>query len=163
MRLEPVAEGASQHTGCCARRSALHAEVLAIEEICGVSPIKRKGLESGKGPKGSRRPLPTVAHETGDAESTVAFGICIYRLGIPIGQIEISQARSWIAIPPRIWPLGTVLSAVRGSVPFRLAWKFRVGPAGIGFCFCLADIHGCVERQRDILEHATVEPILPRS
>ena len=75
MRLEPVAERPPQHARGRARRTALHHEVLPIEEIRGIPGIERKWLEPGKGRKRRARPFPAIPHEIGDAEIAVALRV----------------------------------------------------------------------------------------
>src|SRR5260370_35500439 len=79
MRLEPVAERAPQHARCGARRPAFQDEVLAIEEIGGVSAVEREWFESGDRCKLSRRPLPPLAEHAVTTEAALALGSDVNR------------------------------------------------------------------------------------
>ena len=74
MGLEPIAKGPPQHARGRVRRTAFHYEVLGVEKIRGVTGIKRKWLEPGKGKKGRARPLPAISGKVGNAEIAGPIG-----------------------------------------------------------------------------------------
>jgi hypothetical protein len=74
MWLKPIAKRPPQHARSRVRRTAFHDEVLGVEKIRGVTGIKRKWLESGKGSKGRARPLPSVSGKVGNAKIAETVG-----------------------------------------------------------------------------------------
>src|SRR5258708_9551559 len=117
MRLEPVAECAAQHTGRGARRSAFQDEVLAVEEIGGVSAVEREWFESGERCEFSRGPLPSIAQHAVNAECALALGKCVHRRGAPAGKIEVAMLFRGLLIAPRVFPLIAVRGPIRSALP----------------------------------------------
>src|SRR5487761_2556572 len=93
MRLEPVPERPSQHACGCARGTTLHHEVLPIEEIRGITGIKRKWLKPGKGRERRARPFPSISHQIGNAEVAVPLGIRSSGNRVPALEIKIAAPR----------------------------------------------------------------------
>src|SRR5581483_12382144 len=91
MRLEPVAEGASQHARRGARRTAFHDVMLPIEEVGGIPGIKRKRLKFRERSKRSGCPFPAVAQQIPDTKSAPPFLECVHRHRIPALKIKIPQ------------------------------------------------------------------------
>src|SRR5215471_12575750 len=101
VRLKPVAERRTQHAGRRTRRSALHHEMLSIEEIGGVSAVKRKRLESGVWPEYGGGPFPSVPEHSFDAECTATLRMGVYWSRIPTLEVKISPLRIRNFVPPR--------------------------------------------------------------
>src|ERR1700674_2339734 len=158
MRLEPVAERPAQHASGCARRTTLHHEVLAIEEIRGISGIERKGLEPWKRRELRARPFPTIPHEIGDAEFTDAVRVRSRGNRIPALEIEIAVPRGWCFRTPGVRVFDAAASAARGAMPFRFARQFFSYPASIGRRLIMADVHRPVERQGNFRKHCAIAP-----
>src|ERR1700730_4628233 len=156
MRLEPVAKRGPQHARGRARRAALHHEMLAVKEISGVSPVKRKGLKTWKGPEDSGGPFPSVAQQIVYAESALAFGKRIHRHGIPTVKVEIAELFIELSIgrliAPRINSCFSVDSAVSSALPLRFGGKRLPCPASVGASFRLTHIHGPVQHVGDFVE-----------
>src|SRR3982074_3618604 len=142
MRLEPVAKRGPQHARGRPRRAALHDEMLAVQEISGVSPIKRKGPKTWKGPEDSGGPFPSIAQQIVYAESALAFGKRIHRHGIPTVKVEIAELFIELSIgrfvAPRIDSCFSVDGAICGALPLRFCGKRLPCPARIGAGFRLA-------------------------
>src|SRR5215469_15407033 len=117
MSLEPVAERRTQHACSRARRSAFHDEVLAIEEICGVSRIERKRFKTGEGREGGGGPLPTVAQKSFHAERAAALGIGVHRGRIPRPEIEVSKSCCRRVVAPWVIALTGARRSVRCAMP----------------------------------------------
>src|ERR1700686_1072951 len=102
MRLEPVAERPAEHARCRARRTALHHEVLAIEEIRGIPGIERKWLESRERRKRRARPFPAIPDEIGDAEVADALRVRSRGNQVPTLEIKIAVPRRGRFRAPRV-------------------------------------------------------------
>src|SRR5580704_3654837 len=124
MRLEPVAERPPQHACGRAWRTALHHEVLPIEEIRGISRIEGKWLKPGKGPERRARPFPTIPRKIGDAEFAVALGKRSSRNRVPALEIEIAVPRGWRFLAPGVCAFAASASTECGAMPFRFARQF---------------------------------------
>ena len=161
MRLEPVAERPPEHARGRARRTALHHEVLAIEEIRRVPGIKRKWMESRERRKRRARPFPTVPNDVGDAEVADALGVRSRGNRIPALKIKIAVPRGGRFRAPGVLAFFTAASAARGSMPFCFARQFFAGPARIRRRFIVADVHGPVKRQRNFRKHGAIAPGIP--
>src|ERR1700730_9042598 len=147
MRLEPVAERTPQHACGRARGTALHHEVLPIKEIRGITGIKRKCLEPGKGRERSARPFPAIPHEIGDPEVAVALGIRSHGKRVPALEIKIAMPCRRRIRAPRIRTFAAPASAVSGAMPLRFARQFLSYPLRIGGRFIVTDVDRTVERQ----------------
>src|SRR5580704_1785051 len=160
VRLEPVTEGAPQHACGGARRSALHDEVFAVEEIGGVTAVERKGLEPGERGELGGGPLPPVTQYAVDAEGALASGKRIHRHGIPTSEIKVAERVCRLCAPPRICPLLAVWSGICGALPLGFRGQRLPCPAGIGFRFRLTHVDWPIQRQRDVLEHGAIQPLI---
>src|SRR5205807_843830 len=162
--LKPVPEARSQHASSGARRSALHDVVFAIKKVGRVTAIERKCLESGEGTKDRGRPLPTVAEQALHSESALAQRMRIHRSGVPMGEVEIPQARIGSVTTPRIASLRAVRTGIGRSLPLLLSGKALARPLRVGARFRMTNVNRPIRAKWNLIKHCPVEPdVIPLS
>src|SRR5271154_2193676 len=124
MRLKPVPEGAPQHASVRARRTALHNEMLAIEEIRGIARIKGKRLEPIQGAEWRRRPFPAIAKEVQYAKCARACRMRVHWSGIPALVMKIPMMTFRRRIAPWIYSFAALRRAVGSAMPLSLRRQF---------------------------------------
>src|SRR5271165_2891337 len=162
MWLEPVAKGGTQHAGRGPRRCAFHDEVLAVEEIGRIPPIKRKWLETGEWGENCRSPLPPIAQYPVHAKCAPAQREGIHGHGIPVMEIEVAEICVRKTASPRVEPFHSVRRAERSAVPFFFGRQRFARPARIRSRFRVADVDRPVHGQRDFFKHRAIEPLTTR-
>ena len=132
--------------------------MFAIEKVRGIAGIKGERFEAFEGSKGAGSPLPTIAELAYDTKAAFIFRESVDVGGIPTGEIEIAATRQGRFITPRKFAIDILRRAIGGALPLRFCGEGLFSPASEGTSFGVTDVHGPSERQREILEHAAVEP-----
>src|ERR1700685_1051544 len=130
--------------------------MLAMKEIGGGSGIDLRWTKPGEGTEWSARPFPAITHKLTHSEGAIARGRGVHRLRIPTLEIEITVGRRRICVAPRIQPALAGWGAVCCAMELALARQSLPYPACISFSLLLGDVNRPVERQRKVLEHASV-------
>ena len=178
MSLEPVAKCRPEHACGGARRPAFHDEVLAVEEICGISAIEGKRLESGVRGELRGGPFPSIAQHSLDTEIARPLGESIDGRGIPLMKIKVPELGG-NSIPtgrgrgrPRRQPPGRrrygklfplLTGSVRSAVPLRFRGEGLPFPPCVSGGFGMAHINGPVQRKGDVTEHCSIKPFAVRT
>src|SRR5580698_911276 len=134
--------------------------MFAIEEVRGVTGIKRKPLETRKRFETTRRPLPPVAQQVDNTERALAFSERTDGRWIPAAKIEIAFAGLRRRTAPGEFPLRRIFRSIRRPMPLRLGGQRLPRPASICVRFRVADVHWPIERQRNFIEHRSVVPLV---
>src|SRR5207237_4116830 len=100
MWLKPIAEGAPQHAGDSARRTAFHDVVLAIEEIRRIPAIEGGWLETLEGREQSRSPFQPLAGRSATPKALCACGKGANRGGFHPLELKFPQLLAGAALPP---------------------------------------------------------------
>src|SRR5260370_2721581 len=159
MRLEPVWERPPQHASGGARRAALHYEVLAVEEICGVIRIEGHGREPRKRRELRPGPLPPVPHKIMNPNGARARGMRADRRGIPRFEIEISPGSAWRFLAPGITALQRAIGrSIRGAMELRFGRQFAAEPFRIRAGLRVAHVSWPLGRQTNLAKHRSVDP-----
>src|SRR5260370_1690734 len=159
MRLEPVWERPPQHASGGARRAALHYEVLAVEEICGVIRIEGHGREPRKRRELRPGPLPPVPHKIMNPKRARARGMRADRRGIPRFEIEISPGSAWRFLAPRITALPRAVGrSIPGTMKLRLGRQFAPEPFRIRSGLRLPHLTCPLARQTNLAKHPSSHP-----
>src|SRR5208282_4875294 len=156
--LEPVAKRRPQHAPSGARRAALHDKVFSIEKIRGVSPVKRKRLESRERGENTGSPLPSIPHHVVNPKSALPRRKSVHRRGIPTAEIKVAESCIGLKVAPGIFPFDPVPRAVGCAVPLCFGGKRLPRPPRIRHRLGMTHIDRPIQRQRNLLEHAAVEP-----
>src|SRR5436853_659687 len=159
MWLKPIAEGAPQHAGGSARRTAFHDVVLAIEEIRRIPAIEGEWLEALEGREQSRSPFPTIAEQVSHTKGALRLRKSANRSWIPSLEIKIPQLVAWRCATPRVRIFSLVLRTISCAVPLRFRWQLLTGPTCIGARLSVTHIYGPIWRQREFIEHRAQEPL----
>src|SRR5258708_22364922 len=160
MRMEPVGERAPQHARCGARRPAFQDEVLAIEEIGGVSAVERKWCECGERGKFSGSPLTPIAEHAVNTEGALALGKYVHRGGAPACEIEIAKLLRRPFLAPRVLPLFALRGSVCRALPLGFSEQRLPCPSCVSVRFRVTHIDGPIQRQWDIVEHRAIQPAI---
>src|SRR5207253_3710692 len=134
--------------------------MLAVKEVGGVARIKRKWLEPGKGPEDCARPLPTIAQQVGHTEGAGAGGIRPHGDRIPALEVKVPEALVWRFVSPRVRAFQTVSCAIGGAMQLGFGGQRFALPAGVGQSLGVADVHGPIDRQRQLGKHGLVKPLI---
>src|SRR5258708_11719669 len=160
MRLEPVAECAPQHACRRARRSALHDKMPAVKKIGGISGIERERLESWERRELGRSPLPAIAYHAMNSKCARSLREGIHRHWIPTFKVKITEGSVRFHRSPRIRAFFAVRSSVGSAVPLSFGRQRLPCPVGISFCLRLTDVNWPIERQRNVIEHVAIHPLV---
>src|SRR3989441_10263515 len=159
MWLKPIAEGAPQHAGGSARRTAFHDVVLGIEEIRRIPAIEGEWLETLEGREQSRSPFPTIAEQVSHTKGALRLRKSANLSWIPSLEIKIPQLVAWRCATPRVRIFSLVLRTISCAVPLRFRWQLLTGPTCIGARLSVAHVYGPIWRQREFIEHRAQEPL----
>src|SRR4051812_33309583 len=99
---EPVSERRPEQLAGGGHRSALHHDVLTVEEICRVLRIRRHGVEAGKRAKNGARPFPSVADQVFDAPGACTLRMTAGTLWIPGREVEDAARGVGLRVAPRV-------------------------------------------------------------
>src|SRR5512136_723518 len=130
-RAEPVAERRPQQLAGSGGRSALHDEVLAVEEISRVLRVGRRRAEAGERREGSAGPFPAVADQLLGAPGASARGMTTRRLRVPAGEVEDAVHGRRLLVAPRVPPLAELRGPERRALELRLGRQPQAAPARV--------------------------------